>query len=161
MALIIKSFVKGGSSGVAKVVAEEYPSLGLLQAAFLADKLDTLKRIANLRYSVNDNAPIRVGPAAAKEIYKLCDIDVLSDSGVCISDFPRFNKHDGQLPLQGKKKRKAPVKKNSDNNNNNNSRKRAKEDVVEEIEDFDDDDEEEDRELIMLLDKVEEKYRNN
>lgn len=149
LALMIKAFAQGGSAGVAKVVVENYPSLGALQAAFLANPLTTKKKIANLMYIVNDKF-IRVGPAAAKEIYAMCDIDCLAAS-LAATKKTEEEEEEGANNSNGRKRRKVMPKK-----------KKAPPVKPYQPEDIDDDDDEDDgegeQELSALMDRIEKDY---
>lgn len=153
LALMIKSFVQGGSAGVAKAVEDRYGSLGVLQAAFIKEPLKTKRDVANLMYMVNDRF-IRVGPAATKEIYNMCDVDTLAA------------KLGAALPSPEVKGRDRPAKRQRT------SRSKKQVPVVKptELEDIDDDDDDDDNgdgdesidkadpELVALLDKIEDDY---
>ena len=152
LALMIKSFAHGGSAGVAKAVDDRYGSLGALQAAFVRNPMVTKKEVANLMYMVNDKF-IRVGPAATKEIYKMCDIDCLIDRLGAAAP-RREEQEEGDRPAKRRRtvgKKSIPVVKPT------------------QMEDIDEDDEDDDDtavvmeggdpELAELLDKIEDDYK--
>jgi len=77
LALMLSEFAYGITGVAADVIARNYDnSLSVLQMAFLEDQKETLKKIANLKYKVNGH-DTKVGPAAAKKVLEVLDINRL------------------------------------------------------------------------------------
>lgn len=74
LALQIAGFVAGASPMIATAITKKYPTMAELQGAFLKDSAGTHKAIAEMEVEGRDK---RIGPALAKKLYDVFEIDKL------------------------------------------------------------------------------------